>query len=256
MRRGTPSAELFGGLLTMIRLAGTGCSMRRIGERIGAPAATVSQTEKGQRALKEPKLSAWASALEVDESDLHDLWLLCQGLIEHRDRLVFYGDDPAALGVEPLDAEIVQVLEQRPDLESVYRLTGRMVDVLRRLLPAAKLSIVPSDFEPPYVLELNVGTITDDQRYENEEVVDAWHLPCIHCPRADPPGYERRAEYEEGELVQVPVLGKPAPIVRRRGKSVKATDLEDLVRTLSGPERERVRGYVDAIIEQRPDLGR
>lgn len=43
--------------------------------------------------------------------------------------------------------------------------------------------------------------------------------------------------------------------MRRRGRSVKAVDLEDLVRDLSGPERERVRGYIEAIIEQRDDLG-
>jgi hypothetical protein len=39
--------------------------------------------------------------------------------------------------------------------------------------------------------------------------------------------------------------------VRRRSSSVKAADLEDVIRGLSGPERERVRGYIDAVIEQR-----
>ena len=51
----------------------------------------------------------------------------------------------------------------------------------------------------------------------------------------------------------MPLLQELTPIVRRRGKSVRAVDLEDLLRELSGPERERVRGYIDAIVEHRAD---
>src|SRR3954470_7427229 len=99
MRRGTPSAELFGGLLAMVRTAGTGSSMRQVGDKIGAPAATVSQIEKGQRALKEPKIAVWAAALKVSEADLHELWVLSQGRIPvGPDRLVFYMDRPDVLG--------------------------------------------------------------------------------------------------------------------------------------------------------------
>jgi hypothetical protein len=49
----------------------------------------------------------------------------------------------------------------------------------------------------------------------------------------------------------VPLIQKLTPIARRRDRSVKSMDLEDLIRELSGPERERVRGYVEAIVEQR-----
>ena len=52
--------------------------MREVGSRIEAAAATVSQIEKGQRALKEPKIPMWAAALEVDETYLRDTWLRVQ----------------------------------------------------------------------------------------------------------------------------------------------------------------------------------
>ena len=48
-------------------------------------------------------------------------------------------------------------------------------------------------------------------------------------------------------------MEKPTPVVRRRSKSVTGVDLEVLLHELSGPERERVRGYIDAILEQRAD---
>lgn len=73
MRRGTPAAKAFGNLLLLYRTDAR-LSQRQVGERIGAPAATVSQIEKGQRALKEPKLSIWASALEVNEDYLRKMW--------------------------------------------------------------------------------------------------------------------------------------------------------------------------------------
>ncbi len=73
MRRGTPSAILFGTLVCTIRTSQKK-SMRQLGLVIGCPAATISQTEKGQRALKEPKIAHWALALEVSEGDLRELW--------------------------------------------------------------------------------------------------------------------------------------------------------------------------------------
>lgn len=48
--------------------------MREVARRIGAPAATVSQCEKGQRAVKEPKLDLWAKALGVDKKWLREQW--------------------------------------------------------------------------------------------------------------------------------------------------------------------------------------
>jgi transcriptional regulator with XRE-family HTH domain len=73
MRRGTTAAGLFGDLLRDLRIQ-KGLTMREVGERIGSPAATVSQAEKGKRAVKEPKLGLWATALKVDESFLRHRW--------------------------------------------------------------------------------------------------------------------------------------------------------------------------------------
>jgi hypothetical protein len=225
--------------------------MRQVGDKIGAPAATVSQVEKGQRALKEPRIALWAAALEVSEADLHELWVLSQGQIPVGDRLVFYSDRPDVLGAQPLDNDIVATLRERPDLEPIYRLAERIAAVLRRLLPDAEVRIKPDNHrEPPFV---PVAPLTAAQEDANKEWADTFPLPCIERSRSGPPARERRFEFEEGERVRVPLLQKLTPIVRRRGKSVRAADLEDLLRELSGPERERVRGYIDAIVEHRAD---
>ncbi len=248
MRRGTPSAELFGDLLAVIRMAGTRASMRQVGEKIGAPAATVSQIEKGQRALKEPKIAGWAAALEVSEADLHELWALSQGLITVGDRLVFYSDRPDALGAESLNSGILATLRERPDLEPIYRLAERIAAVLRRLLPDERLGVNPDYFEPPYPDEMYAPTPAE--RDELAEAVAAFvPLPFIEFYWDDMPGRREPFWYR----VRVPLLQELTPIVRRRGKSVNAVELEDLIRSLSGPERERVRGYVEAIVEQRAD---
>ena len=254
MRRGTPSAELFGALLAMIRTTGTGKSMRQLGDRIGAPAATVSQIEKGQRALKKPKIATWATALEVSEADLHQLWVLSQGQVRVGDRLVFYSDQPDLLGAEPLDDSIVAVLREKPAHEPIYRLAQRITDLLRRLLPDLELRVRPDDhFEPPFVGGPGSGPLTTAQENENAKWADSYPLPCIEAFPSGRPTREQRFEYEAGEHVRVPLLQPPQPIVRRRGKSLHAVELEDLLRDLSGPERERVRGYIDAIIDQRAD---
>ena len=58
----------------------------------------MSQAEKGQRALKEPKLGVCATALRVTEDELRELWLLSQGQVPVGDRAVFCTDpsDPTA----------------------------------------------------------------------------------------------------------------------------------------------------------------
>ena len=256
MRRGTPSAELFGGLLAMVRAAGTGDSMRQVGEKIGAPAATVSQIEKGQRALKEPKIAVWAAALGVSEADLHELWALSQGLIPVRDGLVFYSDRPDALGAESLTADVLKTLRERPDLEPIFRVAERITAVLRRLLPNAGLGVDPADFEPLHIDKTAAGlTLTVAEEEEQEADGAAFvPLPFIECYWDSTPGRRQPFEINARYRVRVPLLQELTPIVRRRGKSVNAVELEDLIRDLSGPERERVRGYVEAIIEQRADL--
>lgn len=257
MRRGTPSADLFGELLTTLRLVGSGSSMRRIGERLGAPAATVSQIEKGQRALKEPRIAAWAYALEVDEDDLRELWQLSQGQVRHDGRLTFYRDHPDALGSESLDDLVIQWLQTRadPDLEALYRLAGRIAAVLRRMLPpGARPRVVLDDSDPPFPEEEGAGEASESEVIANEQWRAMVDLPLILCFRVDVSERHRRSEFVEGELVRVPLVKKLVPVVRRRVRSVDAAALEGLIGGLSGPERERVRGYIDAIIEQRSDL--
>lgn len=255
MRRGTPPAELFGDLLAMIRTAGTRDSMRQVAEKIGTPAATVSQIEKGQRALKEPKIAVWAAALEVSEADLRELWTFSQGLIAVGNQLVFYSDRPDALGTDSLDAAILKTLHERPDLEPIYRLTERIIAVLRRLLPDAGLQVYPDSFEPPHIDKMAHGmTLSIAEEEENAADADAFvPLPIIECVWGDTPGWRQPSAIADRYCVRVPLLRELTPIVRRRGKSMNAVELEDLIRDLSGPERERVRGYVEAIVEQRGD---
>jgi transcriptional regulator with XRE-family HTH domain len=255
MRRGTPSAELFGDLLGMIRTVGTGDSMRQVGDKIGAPAATVSQIEKGQRALKEPKIAVWAAALGVSEADLHELWVLSQGLIPVGDRLVFYSDRPDALGAATLSADIVKTLGFRPDLEPIFRVAERITAVLKPLLPNAGIGVDPEDFERLHEGKEYGGlTLTAAEQDEQAEHEAAFvPLPIIECHWDNRPGRPEPWEVNDRYRVRVPLLQKLTPIVRRRGRSVNAVELEDLIRDLSGPERERVRGYVEAIVEQRAD---
>lgn len=80
MRRGTPTAKVFGDLLYYIRTA-NGQTMRQVANRLGEKkyAATVSQIERGERVVQYPDVSNWAEALNVDSQDLHDLWWLSHG---------------------------------------------------------------------------------------------------------------------------------------------------------------------------------
>lgn len=73
MRRGTPSAKVFGAFLYSHRMVAN-LTMRQLGAKIGVPAATVSQVEKGERALKEPKIALWAKGLGIKEKILRDEW--------------------------------------------------------------------------------------------------------------------------------------------------------------------------------------
>lgn len=221
--------------------------MRQVGESVGAPAATVSQVEKGQRALKEPRIASWAAALQVSEADLHELWLLCQGLVPvGPDRVVFYSDRPDVLASAPLDADIIKTLRDRPELEAIYRLALRVTVVLKRLLPnASGVQVDPDefDFDPDDMDESGAWVISPSQRKQLEAAfADFVPLPIIWIHWAD---------FTSRDGVRMPLLEKPTPIVRRRGKSVNTVELEDLIRELSGPERERVRGYVEAVVEQR-----
>ncbi len=234
--------------------------MREVGGAIGAPAATVSQVEKGQRALKKPKIAVWAVALEMSEADLDELWELSQGWISvGHGSWVFYIDEPDGdgrleLGTEPLGENVGPTLQERPGLEPVYRLAERIAAVLRRVLPDASVGVYPDKFELPHI-ETMAGalTLSAAEADENAEAEAAFvPLPLIECYWAGMPGRREPSEMRR-DRVRVPLLRGLTPVVRRRAKSVKAAELEDLIRDLSGPERERVRGYIEAVVEQRAD---
>src|ERR1019366_2342705 len=123
--------------------------------------------------------------------------------------------------------------------------------VLRRLLPDAIIEVNRDEFEPPHIDQLFAGTITAAQQDENSEVADAFlRLPLIEFVWYRTPGRRELSEMDRG-AIRVPLLQELTPIMRRRSSSVTALELEDLIRDLSGPERERVRGYIEAIVEQR-----
>lgn len=83
MRRGTPSALLFGQCMIIIREEYCRESQRAIGRRIDVPSATISQIEKGYRALKEKWIPRHAKALEVSQNDLKELWWATQGYVRN-----------------------------------------------------------------------------------------------------------------------------------------------------------------------------
>ncbi len=166
MRRGTPSAELFGMIIFVLRTVKCKKSMKQIGDLIGTAPALVSQVEKGQRAVKEPKIEVWADALEVSEYNLRELWFLSQGLIRS--------------------------------------LNGKRI------------------FNIHYDVLIAQITMTMD--------------------RLVPNGMNQ---------IQVPKIEKITPIKRQRSNSLSKTELERLIYELSGSERTRVQGYVEAIIENR-----
>lgn len=223
--------------------------MRLFGQKISAPAATVSQIEKGQRALKEPKIPAWSKALDVDENDLLELWWLSQGEVLVGDRRKFYTEAGDELGTQPLDANIVKVLRERPDLEPIYRLAELITTVLKRVLPTAWFQVDTSEFEPLHIDKMYANlALTEAEEDEQHEHFAAFvTLPIIECHWDTPGGRDPSHRF----LAPVPLLQKLTPIARPRGRYVKSAELEDLLRDLSGPERERVRGYIEAIVEQR-----
>ncbi len=161
-------------------------------------------------------------------------------------RHVFYTDAGEALGNQPLGADIDKVLRERPDLERIYRLAVRIAAVLGRFIPEVMFKVEPDDLGSFHDERWDAERAFSDEAEEYEAVKAAFvPIPFIMC-------YSRKVS---GPVyaVGVPVLTRLKPVTRRRGKSVKAVELDDLIRALTGPERERVRGYVEAIVEQRAD---
>lgn len=174
---------------------------------------------------------------------------MSQGEVLVGDRRKFYTDAGGGLGTEILDADIVEVLRNRPDLEPIYRLAVLIATLLKKILPNAWIQVDPSEFEPLYIDEMAAGIVlTEAEAHEQDEHAVAFvPLPVIECFWDTQGGRDPSDRFP----VLVPLLHKPTPIVRRRGRSVNSMELEDLIRDLSGAERERVRGYVEAIVEQR-----
>lgn len=166
MRRGTPSAELFGKCIFLIRTEHSHHSMRAIGRSMMQPPVCVSQAERGQRAVKENRLEALAYALNVDDVELKKLWWLCQGYrIKASGERVFYSDHTV----------LVSHIEQ----------------IMRSFLGSA-------DF----------------------------HL-------------------------DIPVIEKDLPIIRRRSIAITDLNLEDLLKKLRSEERTLVEGYIHGLIDSR-----
>lgn len=162
MRRGTQSAVLFGHILFLIR-SDRKDSMRKVGEKLGSAAATVSQVETGTRAVKEPKLDLWAAALGVKKEDLRELWWLTQGWIPTIKGRTFYTDHDD--------------------------LSNKIWDIVFR--------------------------------------------------------------YVHYQTIEIPVIGKPEPIVRGRRNSSTSDDINRLIKLLTASERNKVQGYIDALIDCR-----
>ena len=62
-------------------------------------------------------------------------------------------------------------------------------------------------------------------------------LPIIECVWDDTPGRRQPSATTRRYHVCVPLLQELTPIVRRRGKSVNAVELEDLIRDLPGARK-------------------
>jgi len=212
----------------------------------------VSQVERGERALKKPKLESWAPALEISYDPFEELWFLSQGMIWLDGRRVFYADHPEALGDNHLGPQIDEVLEANPDIEPVYRLASRIVETLKTILPLLDISldVDGDDKEPPYLDGFIHGQLTDLRKAEMEEFSSRGPLPMIHGLWG-PQNVKDRIE----RWIQVPFIEKDQPVRRPRGEATTSEELETLVGRLSALERERVRGYVDALIENRGAVG-
>lgn len=255
MRRGTDSAILFGEFLAMIRKVSSRASMRKIGDGIGSPAATVSQVEKGQRALKSERIAHWAQALGVNEDDLYELWWLSQGKVLVGERRIFYTDVAARPVLESaeLSADVLRTVKEHPDLELIYRLADLMAMVVQELIPRGTVYVDVLEYEPIFLEEQQFGGgLTAEQEDKQAEHGAAFvRQPLIYCDWDDRHGDPRPCRRTAREVAGVPVLGRSVPIVRKRAKSMKNSELQNLIRDLSGPERERVRGYLEAVVEQR-----
>ncbi len=137
MRRGTPSAVIFGELVHAIRLSKNKV-MLDIGEIIGCAHSNISNYEKGTRAIKEEKIAHWALALEVSQLDLLELWKLSQGWIPTRNGRRVFCTDPVVLSL-------------------------RIDRVMKHAAPTAKYEIDVSSIAPEGPIVRNRGKSVSDR---------------------------------------------------------------------------------------------
>ena len=228
MMRNTPSARLLGHLLMWIRWAGTGASIRATARAADLPPATVAQIEKGQRALKRPKIASLAGALDVGSEDLRELWELCQGLVpDSSGRLTFYTQvpDPTPSASHTLSNRPGET-EQDHELNPEFRLAGRICTVMSRVMPRARFDVQPAR--------------PDDPAHQTPS-----EIPVLWVQWNDPNAPDEVAALE------LPLITGPSKQDRARHSVASPTALDELIRTLTVAESERVRGYVEAVIEQR-----
>lgn len=200
MRRGTPSAILFGDFLIAIRGPRP---QREICEPLSLPPATISMFERGTRSVKMLMVPKLAYALGVSEKDLFELWFLAQG------RVTEYQDEHTG---EPLEEPRLIYWKYWYNQDMFLHFCERIAEVLDRT--TEQEFVLEPDGLPPI-------------RKDKLRSVLTYYIPV--------------REIEE----------VPPPIIRRRAKTINVIGLEELVKQLTGPERSRVRGYIDEVIGER-----
>jgi len=239
MMRNTPSARLLGHLLMWIRWAGTGASIRATARAADLPPATVAQIEKGQRALKKPKIASLAGALEVDSDDLMELWELCQGLVrDSSGRLNLYTQvpDPTPSASHTWSNRPGET-ERDHELNPEFRLAGQICTVMSRVMPRAQFDVQPARPDDPIPHALELDGIAAHQAPSE--------IPVLWVQWNDPNALDEVA------ALALPLITGPSKQDRAIHSVASPSALDELIRTLTVAERERVRGYVEAVIEQR-----
>ncbi len=135
------------------------------------------------------------------------------------DRLLFYTDAADEFGNEPMVDQIERELRERPTLERTelerrYRLTFRIAEVLRRMVPRVSFEVEPYSMGDFYDREWDTTQRFDSEYSEIAAVKAAFvPTPTIVCYSRDEVG----PVYE----VHVPRLERQEPIARRRGSRSK-----------------------------------
>ena len=124
----------------------------------------------------------------------------------------------------------------------IYVQTQRLADVLRRALPEARVQVDPDDFSRfQDERDLERERLGEPRETVPELEADFLELPFVNVYEDGFPRYG----------VGLPLLETRAGRALRSGTSAASRDLKGMIRRLTPCERERVRGYIDAILELR-----